>query len=67
MRNIPTLIDKIEDITNEECNTPIRQTENYDKTAPEHSDQTPIPITKYESYDENIDNGTQKQNKTLNI
>ena len=57
---------QIEDITNEECNIPIRQTEKYDIAAPEHSDQTPIPITQDESYDENTDNGIQKQNKTFN-
>ena len=42
---------QIEDITNEECNIPIRQTEKYEITAPEHSEQTPIPITQDESYD----------------
>ena len=55
---------QIEDIKNEECNIPIQQTENYDITAPEHSEQTPLPITKDESYDENTDNGIQKKNST---
>ena len=58
---------QIEDITNEECNIPVRQTDRYDLPAPEHSDQRPIPIAQDESYDEYIDNGIQKQNKTFNV
>ena len=34
--------------------------------APEHSDQRTIPITQEYSYDGNIDNGIQKQNKKCN-
>ena len=52
---------QIEDITNEECNIPVRQTATHDMPKPEHSDQIPIPITHSESYDENNDNGIQKK------
>ena len=32
-------------------------------STPQHSDQRPIPITQDASYDVNIDDGIQKQNK----
>ena len=68
-RNIEqyTIVDnQIEDITNEECNIPVQQTDSYNMPAPEHSDQRPIPITQDESYDGNIDNGIQQNNTTFN-
>ena len=46
------IINQIEDITNEECNIQVRQTDCYEIPAPEHSNQRPIPIKHDESYDE---------------
>ena len=57
---------QIENLPNEECNIPVQQIDTYDMPAPEHSDQRPITITQDESYDVNIDDGIQKQNKKFN-
>ena len=57
---------QIENIPNKECSIPVQQTDTYDMTTPENSDQRPIPITQDEIYDVNLDDGIQKQNKKYN-
>ena len=54
---------QIENAPNKKCSIPVQQTDTYDMPTPEHSDQLPIPITQDESYDANIDDGIQQQNK----
>ena len=50
---------QIENVPIEECSIPVQQTDTYHMPTPEHSDQQPIPITQYEGYDINIDDGIQ--------
>ena len=51
----------IEDVPIKECSLPVQQDVPYHMPTPKKSSQRPIPITQYEGYDLNTDDGIRQK------